>query len=224
MSPALEIVLLWLAFGASHVALSSNAWRPKIVGRTGPLAFQGLYSLIALAIFVPLVSVYLDGRHQGAWLWTVSMTPVVTWIVYALMTVGILLLVAGFVSPSPTSMTAGGGPVAVRGIHRITRHPVIMGFGWIGLVHMIPNASLNDVAFFAGLPVFAVIGCRHQERRMRATRGPEFQAYLDATPFLPFTGPGTLRGLREIPLWVYGLAIAVSAGLRWLHGPLFQQG
>jgi len=201
VSPSIQILLLWLAFGASHVALSSHALRPAIVARTGEAVFQILYSVVALAIFVPLVAVYLEHRHTGPWLWMVSMTPVVTWLVYAAMTVGVLLLVCGLVSPSPTSFASGGGPVAVQGIHRVTRHPLLMGFGWIGLVHLVPNASLADVVFFAGLPAFAVVGCRHQEQRLRRTRGPEFEAYLDATPFLPFTGAGALRGLREIPLW-----------------------
>jgi uncharacterized membrane protein len=221
MSPPLQIALLWLAFGASHVVLSSNALRPAIVARTGERAFGALYSVVALAIFVPLVSVYLGHRHGGGWLWSVSMTPLVTWAVYALMTLGVLLLVAGIATPSPTSLAAGRGPVEVKGVHRITRHPLIMGFGWIGLVHLIPNASLNDVVFFAGLPVFALVGCRHQERRQRATRGPEFAAYLDATPFLPFSRAGALRGLRELPPWLWLVGIGLSTGLRLLHGPLF---
>ncbi|HKJ25651.1 MAG TPA: NnrU family protein [Myxococcota bacterium] len=221
MSPSLEIVLLWLAFGTSHIALSSNAWRPAIVARTGSLAFQALYSVLALAIFVPLVSVYLGHRHGGGWLWTVPITPVSLWIVYALTTVGVLLLVAGFVTPSPTSISAGKGPVEVRGVHRITRHPVVMGFGWIGLSHLVLNASLNDVAFWLGFPLFAIVGARHQERRMRVTRGPEFAAYLDATPFVPFTGRGSLRGVAELPPLVWVVGIGLAAGLRWLHGPLF---
>lgn len=221
MSPWLEIVLLWIAFGASHIALSSNAWRPRVVARTGARGFQGLYSLVALVIFVSLVSVYLDHRHGGGWFWTVSITPLRLWLVYALTTVGVLLLVAGFVSPSPTSMGASTGPVAVRGIHRITRHPVVMGFGWIGLSHLILNASATDVAFWAGFPLFAVAGAYHQERRMLVRRGPEFGAYLAATPFLPFTGASSLRGLAELPPLVWVVGIGLSAGLRWLHGPLF---
>jgi len=217
MSPTIQIVLLWLAFAGSHLLLSSNALRPRIAGRIGEQPFQGLYSLVSLLFFVPLVAIYLGHRHEGAWLWTVAMTPALTWLVYALMTVGVLLLVAGFVSPSPTSFIARGGPPQVRGVHRITRHPVIMGFGWLGAVHLIPNASVTDVAFFAGLPLFAVVGCRHQELRMAVRRGPEFAAYLATTPFLPFAGAGALRGLREIPLRIWAAAIALSATLRWLH-------
>ena len=216
MSPTLQIVLLWIGFGASHVLLSSPRVRPRLVAAVGDRPFLGLYSLVAFAFFIPLVSVYLEHRHEGGWLWVVSMTPALTWTVYVLATLGVLLLVAGLAAPAPTSMVSRSAP-PVRGVHRITRHPVIMGFGWIGLVHLVPNASATDVAFFAGLPAFAVIGCLHQERRMRAVRGPEFAAYLEATPFLPFTGRGALRGLAEIPVWVYGLAIALSAGMRWLH-------
>lgn len=221
MSPVSKITLLWLAFAGSHLLLSSLTLRPRITGRIGERAFLGLYSLLSLALFVPLVSIYLEHRHEGAFLWTVSMTPAVTWLVYALMTVGVLLVVAGLGSPAPTSLLGERDAPPVHGMHRITRHPLIMGFGWIGLAHLIPNASPTDVAFFAGLPVFAVIGCRHQELRMRASRGPGFAAYLEATPFLPFTGRETLQGLRELPAWIWIVTIAASAGLRWAHTPLF---
>ena len=97
MSPVSKITLLWLAFAGSHLLLSSLTLRPRITGRIGERAFLGLYSLLSLALFVPLVSIYLEHRHEGAFLWTVSMTPAVTWLVYALMTVGVLLVVAGAV-------------------------------------------------------------------------------------------------------------------------------
>lgn len=221
MSPVTQLILLWILFGASHVFLSDRRVRPHLVERLGTRGFLGVYSLVSFAFFVPLVSVYMAHRHEGAWMWVVSMTPILTWTVYAVMTAGVLLAVAGSVSPSPTSATAGGVTPAVRGVHRLTRHPLFMGVGLIGLAHMVPNASVTDLAFFAGLPIFALIGCRHQELRLRASRGPDFAAYLDATPFLPFAGAGTLRGLREIPLWVWGVAVSASAALRWLHGPLF---
>ena len=221
MSPAVSIVLLWFGFGASHILLSSDRVRPRIVDRIGNRAFLGVYSLVAFAFFVPLVSVYLGHRHEGPYLWTVGMTPAVTWSLYVVLTVGVVMLVAGMISPSPTSMTAGRGDPEVRGIHRITRHPVVMGLSWIGLFHMIPNAWATDLAFFAGFPAFGVLGALHQERRQLGTKGPAFAAYVASTPFLPFSGSGALRGLAEIPPGVWAAGIATSAALRWLHGPLF---
>ncbi len=217
MSPVLSIVLLWLGFAGTHMWLSSHGLRPLLVARFGDMGFQVLYSIVSFLFFVPLVWVYLGHRHEGAWLWTVTMTPALTWALYALMTVGVILMVAGIVSPSPMSMTAGGATPDVRGVHRITRHPLFMGLGWIGLWHLVANASATDVAFFAGLPLFAIVGCRHQELRMKADRGPEFGAYLEATSFLPFSSAAAFRGLTEIPLWVYAVGVGASAGMRWLH-------
>ena len=45
--PALEIAALWAAFAATHMGLSSQRLRPKLVARLG-LGFQGVYSLVAL--------------------------------------------------------------------------------------------------------------------------------------------------------------------------------
>jgi len=215
MPPTPTLVLLWLGFAASHVVLSSRSLRPRLVARLGDRAFLGLYSLVALAFFVPLVSVYLEHRHEGAWLWIAPSAAWWAWPVQAATAVGVLLAVAGIVTPAPSSL--GGGRTEVRGVHRITRHPVIMGLGWLGLFHLVYNASATDVAFFAGFPAFAVAGCWHQERRMLAARGPDFRAYVEATPFLPFTGRSALQGLRELSpaIWAAGLAAAIT--IRWLH-------
>ncbi len=57
------IVLFWFLFGASHMALSSLKLRPKLVGVLGNRGFQGVYSLVALGTFVPLVRIYADAKH-----------------------------------------------------------------------------------------------------------------------------------------------------------------
>ena len=75
MSPALTIILLWLAFAVTHVVLSSLKLRPRFVSALGERAFQGAYSLIALVTFVPMVSIYLGNKHSGPMFWSVAMTP-----------------------------------------------------------------------------------------------------------------------------------------------------
>ena len=46
MNPVLTIVLLWLAFGTSHIVLSSLWLRGRLVAALGEKGFLGLYSLI----------------------------------------------------------------------------------------------------------------------------------------------------------------------------------
>ena len=215
MGPTIAIALLWLGFAASHMGLSSLRVRPRLVARMGEGPFLGFYSLVSFLFFVPLVWVYLAHRHAGPWLWAVPMTTPVRWAVNVAMGVAFVLLVAGFARPSPASFR-GGAPTA-RGVQRITRHPVFMAFGILGLAHLVPNGSAADVAFFGGFPLFAVIGARHQDQRKLATGGASFRAFHEATPFLPFTGRATLRGIREMPPLVIGAGVVLAVAVRYAH-------
>jgi uncharacterized membrane protein len=202
---------LWLLFAATHMALSGRRLRPRLVERLGPRGFAALYSLVALAIFVPLVRTYYVNKHAGAYLWHLSQLPGVRWIGYALMGAAFALVVAGLVQPSPASLRAG--PAVVRGIARVTRHPVLMGFGLWGVAHLLlAQVHLAELCFFGGFPIFAVVGCEHQDARKREALGEPFRAYAAATPFLPFAGRGFAKGLVEMPAPV---AIAAGIALAW---------
>jgi uncharacterized membrane protein len=220
MRADLAILLLWLGFAGSHVALSSLRLRPRLVSAIGEPTFVALYSLVALAFFVPLVWVYYANLHVGPWLWTFGRGALPTWIVDIGMGASLVLVIAGNVTPSPASIAAvaagAPAPVEPRGVFRITRHPLIMGIALFGLLHLLPNASTADVAFFGGFVAFALVGCWHQDRRKLATN-PSYRAFFEATPFLPFTGRDSLRGLRELSKLALVIGIALAFAVRWAH-------
>lgn len=217
----LVVLLLWIAFAATHMGLSSLRLRPRLVAALGERGFLGLYTAVSFATFVPLVWVYLENRHSGPQLWGNPLGPISLWILYVAMGAAFTLVVAGLAQPSPASL-AGRGRFDAHGVQRLTRHPVFMGVGLFGALHLLPNGFASDVVFFAGFPVFALVGCRHQDRRKREQLGEPYQRYCQRTPFLPFTGPETLQGLRELPLAQLALGVAVTWILRWLHAPLFR--
>jgi uncharacterized membrane protein len=218
MDPTLTIVALWLAFAATHIGFSSVRFRPRLVAMLGEGGFAVVYSVVALALFVPLVWVYFANKHVGPLLWSVPIGPGLLWAIYVGMAVAFVLMVAGLVRPSPASM-APGDPTP-RGAQLLARHPLFMGLGIFGLLHLIPNGWASDVAFFAGFPLFALVGCWHQDVRKLATRTPGYERFHRETPFLPFTG-ATLRGIRELsPVVVLG-AIGVTWLLRYFHPTLF---
>lgn len=99
MSPALTIALLWLAFAVSHIALSSL----RLVAVLGNRGFMGVYSLIALATFVPMVRVYFGNKHAGPMLWSFAMTPALEALATVVMAVAVLIMVAGAIAPSSPS-------------------------------------------------------------------------------------------------------------------------
>ena len=213
------IVMLWVAFAGTHMLLSSSRLRPGLVRALGEAGFLAGYSLVSFATFVPLVWVYFANKHGGALLWAPALGPVLRWVIYLGMTVAFVLLVAALMTPSPVSIAAPDN-VALRGVHRLTRHGLFMGLGLFGLLHLVVNGYATDVAFFAGFPIFAVLGSWHQDLRKRESLDG-YREFCAKTPFLPFTGRETLRGLRELSPVAVVIGAAVAIVLRWYHHLLF---
>ena len=165
------------------------------------------------------MSTYFAHKHEGPFLWYLGSAPILRWIMYAGMALALSLLVAALLRPSPAAIVPGKTEVA--GAYHITRHPLFMAVGLYGLLHLlVARVNATELAFFAGFPLFAWAGCRHQDRRKLATGGDEFRRFHAETVFFPFTGSGALRGLREIRLaLVIGIALAI--GLRVFHPQLF---
>lgn len=219
MSPTVSILLLWIAFTATHLGLASVRVEPKLRARLGDLAFLALYSVVALAIFVPLMSIYFGNRHAGPWLWTVEVGPVLRALLYLGMTLGLVLAVGSLLRPSPASLVPNA-PAEVRGVYRVTRHPLVLGLALIWALHLIPNASSADVAFFGGFLGFSLAGARHQDLRKLHGGDPKIREFIAATSFLPF-GRG-FGGLADLPPLVVALGVVAALAVRWLHpGPLW---
>jgi uncharacterized membrane protein len=218
MSPLTTIVLLWFGFAGSHLLLSSVPVRRRLVARLGEQPFRGLYSLIAFAFFVPLVLTYFTHKHGGPTLWTLPHGPALIATVYVMMGFAFVLIAAGLIQPSPAFVVPGDG--APRAVHRITRHPVMMGLALVGLAHLLPNGSATDVAFFGGVVLFALIGAAHQDRRKLADGDDRFRRFYDATPFFPFTGRARLGNLGGL-LPAAAVGVAAACIVRYFHASWF---
>ncbi len=220
MDATAQIVALWLVFAATHMGLSSVRLRPVLVAGLGDRGFLGLYSLAAFLTFVPLVWVYAAHRHEGALLYAFAVPDPLRWLCYALQALAWTLIIGSFVRPSPASLGAPQADAeAIAPPHRMTRHPLFGGVGLFGALHLPFMGFASDVAFWVGFPLFAVVGCWHQDRRKARTEGEAFREWLAQTPFW-ITPRGS--ALRDLAIWLPVAGVAVAWGLRWLHGPLFR--
>ena len=200
MSSVVAIVLLWAGFAGTHLVLSSIPVRQRIIARIGESSFRGLYSLVAFAFFIPLVSIYFAHKHAGPVLWAAPIgAAAVRWVVYAGMGLAFVLLVASFVQPSPASVVPGD-PTPKR---RLTDHAPSAADGAravFGLVRMLPNGHAADVAYFRGVDSWCSRSSARGTRTNASSRpSPEYRAFYERTPFIPFTGTQTLRGLTRAP-------------------------
>jgi len=219
MDAPLAIAALWIAFAATHMGLSSRRLRPRLVAALGELPFTGLYSLVALALFVPLVWTYFANQHSGPHLWYLGHGTFVRGAMYLGMVVALSLALGGLIQPSPASLRRGR--TEVRGVMRITRHPLFMGLGVFGLVHLVgANVNAAELAFFAGFPLFAVVGCRHQDGRKRASLGESYARFCAETSLLPFARGGLVAAVTESYLPV-ALGVGLTVFLRAFHTQWF---
>ena len=225
MTAALAIGFFWVAFAATHVALSSARLRPRLVGTLGEPAFAGVYSVVALATFVPLVWIFATHKHAGPLLWLTlgppALAQVVTHVVLAL---AFVFLVGSLLpgSAPPSSMAARGRATA-HGLTRITRHPMLIAFALFGIGHLFVNGSLGDVLFFGGFVAFAAIGAWHQDSR-KARERPDYAAMMAETSVTPFAA--ILAGrqrlvLAELPLAALAGGLVLTLVVRLFHRPLF---
>jgi len=218
MDSALLLVTLWLVFAATHMGMSSLRLRPRLVAALGERGFQGAYSGVALAIFVPLVWVYFANKHAGPHLWTLGGVPGLRHAMYVGMALCFVLIAGGLARPSPASINAGRAEA--RGVLRVTRHPVFMAIGLFGLLHLcVVSVQASELAFFGGFPLFALIGSHHQDVRKLAAGSPEFQRFHAETSLLPNLAR-VPAALRDDPLPA-GIGVAITVALRIFHPTLF---
>lgn len=220
MTTVSVIIALWAVFALTHVVLSSNPWRPKAVRLLGERLFQGLYSVVAFAIFVPLVLVYAGNKHAGSLLWSVEPSLLIDIVTRIGNTIAAILVVAGLFRPSPTGVT-GTPSRRPRGVQRITRHPLFMGIVIWSLMHLLVNGFASDVAFFGGFVVFGLLGSWHQDRRQTALPDGAYAKFCEQSPFLPFTRGDILKGLREIGVLPIVIGLLAAGLLRYFHAGLF---
>jgi uncharacterized membrane protein len=217
------VLIWWLAFAGTHLVLSSIRVRRAIVGAIGEGPFAGVYSVVALGTFVPLVWTWWTDRHGGPLLWSLRGVPGVKPLALVLATVGVALLAASFAQPSAASLDPRAIPRA-RGVMRITRHPLFAGLGLWGLAHVLVNGFLTDIVFFGGFPLFAVVGGWHQDARKQLeqlSRLAPFYGETSAVPFAAIAAPRNRLANGELPWVALAVGVAFAVVLYYLHPMLF---
>lgn len=225
MDPTMQVLFGWLMFGGTHTALSHPPVRDRLVSRFGERGFLLVYSLVALAIFVPLVFAFFSQRIASPIpLPALLRIPGIWWLTMGLMFVALNLMVLGFSSPNPVSSLTGRSGTGAVGALRITRHPGFMGVAVFGLAHLLVNPAPIDRAFFGGAVVYSILGCAHQDWRRRRAGGAELEHFFAETSLLPFVA--ILQGrnrlvVGELRRGALVVAAALFVVLFFTHHRLF---
>jgi uncharacterized membrane protein len=211
MDAALIVGLWALMFVGGHLLISSEAIRPGLIKRVGEQPYRGIYSIIALGTFIPLVIEFANHKHAGPIVWYLRAIPALRWLVWVMMLLSMILLVSAFVTPNPGAIGAAADN-RVRGILKITRHPTFVAIAIFAIAHILMNGWLGDLFFFGSLAVLAIVGGMHQDYRKRRELGAPYEALIASTSFFPFAAliTGRQRWTAADVSWV---AIGAGAGL-----------
>jgi uncharacterized membrane protein len=146
---------------------------------------------------------------------------------YALIALGLTLLITGILTPSPTRIGNEKRGLAVeepaRGVLRITRHPFLWGVALWAAGHLLTNGERFAVMLFGALGLMVIFGARSIDRKGRARDPVAWARFEDVTSNLPFAA--ITQGRNRLDLGEIGwrglVGVAVALLVAYFHGPLF---
>ena len=185
-------------FCLSHLGLSSEPLRGKLVARIGEPKFRGLYSLVALLTLGAMIAAYAQASH-AFYLWLPGAG--VRHLPLLIMPIALILIGGGVTTPNPSAVGMENNldrADVVQGVLRVTRHPVQSGVLLWAAVHILANGDLASALFFGGFLLTAGLGALHLDRRLAASQGERWQHFVAATSSIP---GAAILGRRQPLVW-----------------------
>jgi len=179
MNNLILAAVLWLGL---HIGVAGTALRGVLVGVLGERGFRALFSLASIAVFVFLIYSFIHAPRSALW----YAPQELRWILAALMLPAVFLLLASFATVSLRPEDAGTRRGAVRGILRVTRHPMLWSFALWGAIHIAGNGELAAAVFFGTFLLTALAGMPSIDGKA-ARRNPQaWASFAAASSILPF--------------------------------------
>ncbi|MCL2428505.1 MAG: NnrU family protein [Alphaproteobacteria bacterium] len=172
--------LIWIGL---HRGIAGTGLRAVIAARTGENGFRGLFSAISIAAIVFLLWSYRRAETTALWFapgW-------LRWLLVFAMLPAFLLFVASVSAPNPTAVAGvGHGPSPVRGMQRVTRHPMLWSFAIWATVHLVGRGDTASIVFFGAFLVTALAGMPSIDAKLARRDPASWAALARDTSILPF--------------------------------------
>ena len=216
MTPVGQLELAAATFVGTHFLLS-HPLRHPLVRAIGERAFQLLYTLVAIVTLGWTIWAYGNVAPEAP-RWVAG--PPLILLGSLLLWLGTFLFV-GSLTKNPALPTLGapkrdfGEP---NGVFRITRHPMMWGFGLWALTHALVNPTPAGLVLDEAIFVLAIFGAALQDFKKRRVVGAAWRQWEGRTSFFPFgrglAWPGTMPFVTGTLLFLVATRAHGALGLR----------
>ncbi|MBI2960967.1 MAG: NnrU family protein [Betaproteobacteria bacterium] len=221
MDPIAHLGLATAAFLATHY-VSSTPLRPVLVKSLGEQAYLGAYVAVSFITLGWMIWAYRKAPAVPLW----QAPGVKTWPL-VVMALSFVLLACGLLTRNPGAVRQERALQAdqpVRGILRITRHPMMWAIALWALVHVVARGDAASLVFFGGFFLLALSGTALIDARKGRELGEGWRRFAAATSNVPFwaiTAGRNRLHLAEIGWWRIVAGLALYAAVLALHPWLF---
>lgn len=216
----LALILAALLWVGVHVGIAGTALRGAVVARLGEAGFRIAFSIASVVSIMLLVMAWRAAPTTPVWF-----APAwLRWILALVMLPAFILFAASH-KRNPTAM--GGDRLIgedIRGIQRVTRHPMLWSFALWAAVHLIGNGDSASIVFFGAFLVTALAGMPSIDAKLAARRPEAWAGLARQTSILPFGA--ILAGRNRLELKEIGWIAPVAGAVAWavllhLHARIF---
>ena len=211
VDPLVSLIAASIAFVGTHFAMS-HPLRASMVRLLGDGGFMIAYSLVSAATMAWMYFAFV-ATPAGAPLWGGYGDGV--WIVASIITLLALVLFAGSLIGNPALPAPNAEKAALQapsGVFKVTRHPMMWGFGLWAFAHLIAAPTLRTVVVALAIGVLALVGARLQDRKKELLMGDAWRQWEANTSYWPRLG--RIFSVGIVP-WIGGIAIWLGA--TWWH-------
>lgn len=214
-----ELIFSLIVFTALHL-IPSTPLRAQLIEMLGRQGFAWAFSAASVLLFIWVWLAYRAAFPETVF-WVTG--PVVRWLSALVMLAAVVLAVLAIAQrprvllTAETSLKSEDG---LKGVVRITRHPLLWPVGLWGLVHMLNNADPPSWVFFGYVTVLALGGTWLIDRRRAKLLGPRWRTIEARTSNLPLLAIADGRNAfvwEEFPLPMVALGVAAWLALLILH-------
>lgn len=212
-----------LVFLAMHLLVAGTRLRDTITTAIGEGVYLGVFSLASVAAIAWLAISYRAALASADNVVLFNLGSAVRDLAIPITLLAFLIGVPGLMMANPTAvgqLSAATRENSVRGVLRITRHPLLWGVALWSLFHLSTTGDVASVMLFGSLFILSVLGTFSIDAKRRRKLGEQWDAFARQTSNVPFAAIAAGRNVfnaREYFDWRFFAALAIFVVALFAH-------